>query len=30
LVIYEMQVGSPREDDIVRIGDKYGRVNETT
>ena len=25
LVIYEMQVGRPSEDDIVRLEDKYGR-----
>ena len=30
LVIYEMQVGSPSEDDIVRIEDKYGRKDETS
>ena len=28
LVIYEMQIGSPSEDDIVRLQDKYGRVEE--
>lgn len=26
LVIYEMQVGEPDEDDIVRLSDKYGRI----
>lgn len=26
LVIYELQVGEPDEDDIVRLSDKYGRV----
>ena len=30
LVIYEMQIGSPSEEDIVRIEDKYGRINEAT
>ena len=24
-VIYEMQIGQPSEDDIVRLEDKYGR-----
>ena len=28
LVIYEMQIGSPSEDDIVRLQDKYGRVEK--
>ena len=28
LVIYEMQVGSPSEDDITRLEDKYGRIKK--
>ena len=28
LVIYEMQIGSPSEDDIVRLQDKYGRIGK--
>ena len=30
LVIYEMQMGKPREDDIVRLEDKYGRIDNET
>jgi len=30
LVIYEMQMGRPSEDDIVRLEDKYGRSNNET
>jgi len=28
LIIYEMQFGSPREEDILRLKDKYGREDE--
>ena len=30
LVIYEMQMGEPTEDDIVRLDDKYGRIDNAT
>ena len=30
LVIYEMQMGEPTEDDIVRLEDKYGRIDNET